>query len=46
MTHVTHSKMLTARRRNQTRAKQLRRAAKQARRKALAARADPGKPKA
>ena len=42
MTHVTHSKMLTKRRRNQARAKQLRRAAKKARRKA----ASPAKPRA
>ena len=34
MTHVSHSKMLSTRRRNQFRAKQLRRAAK-ARRKAF-----------
>lgn len=33
MTHVSHSKMLTQRRKNQFRAKQLRRAAKLARRK-------------
>ncbi|HKW39140.1 MAG TPA: hypothetical protein VJO54_15180 [Burkholderiales bacterium] len=33
MTHVTHSKMLVTRRRNQSRKKQLRRLAKQARRK-------------
>ena len=42
MTHVSHSKMLTTRRRNQSRAKQLRRTQKQARRKA----ASPAKPKA
>lgn len=35
MTHVTHSKMLTTRRRNQSRSKQLRRTVK-ARRKAFA----------
>lgn len=40
MTHVSHSKMLTTRRRNQARAKQLQRAAKKARRQA-----NPGKPK-
>jgi len=42
MTHVSHSKMLTTRRRNQARAKQLRRATKKARRKS----ATPAKPKA
>jgi hypothetical protein len=41
MTHVSHSKMLTKRRRNQARAKQLQRAAKKTRRKA-----SPAKPKA
>jgi hypothetical protein len=45
MTHVSHSKMLTKRRRNQARAKQLRRATKKAGRKA-AGTASPGKPKA
>ncbi|HET7764308.1 MAG TPA: hypothetical protein VFK92_04390 [Burkholderiales bacterium] len=45
MTHVSHSKMLSTRRRNQSRKKLLRRAGKQARRKALAAKS-PGKAKA
>ena len=36
MTHVSHSKMLTKRRRNQARAKQLQRATKKARRNARA----------
>jgi hypothetical protein len=44
MTHVSHSKMLSKRRRNQARAKQLRRARK-TRRKA-AARTAPDKPRA
>jgi hypothetical protein len=44
MTHVSHSKMLTKRRRNQARAKQLRRAQK-VRRKASAQKS-PAKPKA
>ena len=44
MTHVTHSKMLTTRRRNQSRSKQLRRAGK-ARRKASAGKSQ-GKAKA
>jgi len=42
VTHVSHSKMLSKRRQNQARAKQLRRAAKKARRKT----ASPAKPKA
>lgn len=44
MTHVTHSKMLSKRRRNQVRAKQLRRA-KKGRRKASAQKS-PAKPAA
>jgi hypothetical protein len=46
MTHVTHSKMLSTRRRNQARRKQLQRASRHARRKALAEKANPGKAKA
>ncbi len=46
MTHVSHSKMLTKRRRNQARAKQLRRTTKKARRSKAAGMASPGKPKA
>ena len=45
MTHVSHSKMLTTRRRNQARAKQLRRTSKEVRRKAVGT-TSPGKPKA
>ena len=39
MTHVTHSKMLTKRRRNQTSAKQRQRTTKQTRRKTWAGKA-------
>jgi hypothetical protein len=45
MTHVTHSRMLSKRRSNQARQKELRRAPRRARRQAVAANR-PGKAKA